>query len=324
MTNFEFLLPAGLSPMLADAIATIGPVHKLTRTAADEALMRNVADQIRCIVWTPFAGPLTGDFMARFPKLELVATVGAGYEHIDVVHAAERGVCVTNTPHAVTEDTADAAFALVLNTLRRFPASERYLRAGKWKPGQPFPPSASLSGKTLGILGFGRVGKAIARRAETFGLKIVYGGRTRQDDSGYAYFATPEELARNCDILLCMLPGGAATRNMIDARVLESLGPDGYFISMGRGTTVDEPALIAALRDGKIAGAGLDVYADEPNVPAELIALENVVLLPHVGGATSHMMQAVGAALLANIRSFVNGDGPLDPVAETPWRGKAR
>ena len=321
MSDFEILLPAGLPPKLAEAVGAFCTTHSLTRTAADDDLIKSVAGRVRGLIWTPFGGPLKAEFMARLPKLELVATMGAGYEHIDVAYAAAHGVCVANTPHAVTEDTADAAFALVLDTVRRFPAAERYLRAGKWKPGQPFPASASLRGKTLGIMGLGRVGKAIARRAEAFGLKIAYTGRTRQEGVSYPWFASPLELAGHCDILLCMLPGGEATRNVVDARVLEAIGPDGFFISVGRGTSVDESALIAALREGRIAGAGLDVFAKEPDVPAELIAMENVVLLPHVGGATTYVMQAVGAALVANIKSFASGKGPLDPVAETPWRG---
>lgn len=318
MSAFEVLVPAALPPRLAEAIESICTVHRFG--GVDDPPSEDARRRVRGLVWTPFGGPLTGAFMAQLPKLELVATMGAGYEHIDVAHAAGRGVCVTNTPHAVTEDTADAAFALIIDTVRRFPAAERYLRAGKWKPGQPFSASASLREKTLGILGFGRIGKAIARRAEAFGLKIVYGGRRRHDGVTYSYFATPEELAANCDILVSVLPGGEATRNAIGARVFEALGAHGFFINIGRGTSVDEPALIAALQDGKIAGAGLDVYANEPAVPAELIAMENVVLLPHVGGATTYVQQAVGAALIANLKSFASGAGPLDPVAETPWK----
>jgi lactate dehydrogenase-like 2-hydroxyacid dehydrogenase len=320
MGDFELLTPASLPPRLADALSAICPVHRFNG-ATDTAAISAAAGKIRGLVWTPFGGPLTAELMSLLPRLELVATMGAGYEHIDVGYAAARGIVVANTPHAVTEDTADAGFALVLDTVRRFPAAERYLRAGKWKPGQPFPASSSLREKTLGILGLGRVGKAIARRAEAFGLKIAYSGRNRQDGVAYPYFRTPEELAAHSDIFLSVVPGGDATRGAIGADVFDALGPDGFFVNIGRGTSVDEPALITALRDGKIAGAGLDVFANEPDVPAELMAMENVVLLPHVGGATTYVMQAVGAALVANVRSFADGKGPLDPVAETPWRG---
>jgi lactate dehydrogenase-like 2-hydroxyacid dehydrogenase len=318
MNDFHTLIPAGFAPQLADAIAAICPIHRLEAGASPTP---ELAEKIRCLIWTPFGGALRAEHMAQFHNLELVATMGAGYEHIDVAAAAAQGVCVANTPNAVTEDTADAAFALVLDTVRRFPAAERYLRAGKWAAGKPFGMSASLRGKTLGVLGFGRIGKAVARRAEAFGLKIVYSGRRRQEDVSYPWFRTPEELARNCDILLNILPGGDATRGLVGRRVFEALGSDGFFVNIGRGGTVDEPALISALQTNTIAGAGLDIYAGEPHVPAELIALENVVLLPHVGGATHYVMQAVGTSLIANIRSFASGEGPLDAVPEAPWRG---
>lgn len=319
MNDFPLLASAALPAPLANALEKIAPLHRFA--GADDPTLADVAGSVRGIVWTPFGGPLTGAFMARFPKLELVATMGAGYEHIDVVHAAAHGVCVTNTPDAVTEDTADAAFALILDTVRRFPAAERYLRAGKWQPGKPFGVATSLRNKRLGILGFGRIGKAVARRAEAFGLKISYSGRRKQEGVVHPWFASAEELARNCDIFLNVLPGGDATRAQVGKAVFDALGPKGYFINIGRGTSVDEPALIAALKEGRLAGAGLDVFASEPSVPAELIAMDNVVLLPHVGGATDHVMALVGVRLVENVRSFASGKGPLDPVAETPWKG---
>lgn len=319
MNGFPLLAPASLPPPLATALGGVATLHRFD--GPDDPALPGVAGAVRGIVWTPFGGPLTGAFMSRFPKLELVATMGAGYEHIDVGYAAAHGVCVTNTPDAVTEDTADAAFALVIDTVRRFPAAERFLRAGKWQPGKPFGASASLRNKTLGILGFGRIGKAVARRAEAFGLKVCYCGRRKQEGVAYPYFSSAEELAKNCDIFLNVLPGGETTRAQVGRAVFDALGRQGYFINIGRGTSVDEPALVAALKEGRIAGAGLDVFAHEPFVPADLIAMENVVLLPHVGGATDHVMMAVAARLIENVRSFASGKGPLDPVAETPWKG---
>lgn len=319
MQAFPILVVAPAPPPLVAALADIGPVHRLWEATDREETLARLAPDIRCLVWSPFGGPLEEPFMARFPSLQLVATMGAGYEIIDVAAAARRGLIVTNTPDAVTEDTADAGFALILDTVRRFPAAERYLRGGKWTIATPFARTASLRGKTLGIVGYGRIGKAIARRAEAFGLKVVYHGRNRQAGVAYPYHPTIEETARASDILIAILPGDASTRAAIDANVLDALGPAGFFINIGRGVCVDEPALVAALRAGAIAGAGLDVYADEPNVPAALLDMENVVLLPHVGGATDHVMQAVGARLVANVRAFARGEGPLDPVAETPW-----
>lgn len=317
MNDFPLLAPAALPAPLATALESIATLHRFD--GPDDPKLATLADVVRGLVWTPFGGPLTGAFMKRFPKLELVATMGAGYEHIDVGYAAAHGVCVANTPDAVTEDTADCAFALIVDTVRRFPAAERYLRAGKWQPGKPFGTSVSLRNKRLGILGYGRIGKAVARRAEAFGLKVCYSGRRKQDAVAYPYFASAEDLARNCDIFLSVLPGGDSTRAQVGAAVFDALGPKGYFVNIGRGTSVDEPALIAALKEGRLAGAGLDVYAHEPAVPADLVALENVVLLPHVGGATDHVMMTVGARLIENVRSFAAGKGPLDAVTETPW-----
>ncbi|MFT4097369.1 MAG: 2-hydroxyacid dehydrogenase [Rhodoblastus sp.] len=318
MNDFPLLAPASLPPPLATALATIAPLHRFD--GPDDPQLATLANVVRGLVWTPFGGPLTSAFMQRFPKLELVATMGAGYEHIDVAYAAAHGVCVTNTPDAVTEDTADCAFALILDTVRRFPAAERFLRAGKWGPGKPFGIAVSLRNKRLGILGYGRIGKAIARRAEAFGLQVCYSGRRRQDGVAYPYFASAEELAKNCDILVSVLPGGESTRAQVGKAVFDALGPKGYFVNIGRGTSVDEPALIAALKEERLAGAGLDVFANEPSVPADLIAMENVVLLPHVGGAADHVMALVGARLIENVRSFAAGEGPLDAVAETPWK----
>ena len=252
--------------------------------------------------------------------------MGAGYEAIDAVDAAKRGICVTNTPRAVTEDTADAGFYLILAAVRRFPSAERYLRAGKWTFATPFERSASLHGKTLGIAGFGRIGKAVARRAEAFGLKVIYHARTKKTDVAtgvsWPWIASLDELARQSDILISILPGGEATRGLIGAKTFEALGPKGVFISLGRGSAVDEPALIAALQAGTIAGAGLDVFANEPHVPPELIAMENVVLLPHVGGATDHVIVAVGRDLLENVRAVAAGQAPPDAVPEAPWRAE--
>lgn len=319
MSDFPLLAATNLPAPLATALESIATLHRFD--GPDDPKLASLADVVRGIVWTPFGGPLTGAFLSRFPKLELVATMGAGYEHIDVAHAAAHGICVTNTPDAVTEDTADCAFALILDTVRRFPAAERYLRAGKWQPGKPFGVSVSLRNKRLGILGLGRIGKAVARRAEAFGLKVCYSGRRKQDGVAYPYFPSAEELARNCDILLNVLPGGEGTRAQVGKAVFDALGPKGYFINIGRGTSVDEPELIAALKEGRLAGAGLDVFAGEPSVPADLIAMENVVLLPHVGGAADHVMALVGVRLIENVRSFASGKGPLDAVAETPWKG---
>lgn len=309
-----------LSPAITAALKQVGTLHILPAEAEREAFLATVGDRVRCLIWPPLTGALPPAFVAKLPALDHIAGMGAGYETIDVVDAARRGICVTNTPRAVTNDTADMALYLILAAVRRFPAAERFLRAGKWSAKSPPQRTHSLRGKTLGIVGFGRIGNAIASRAEVFGLEIIYHARTKKADAPYPWIETIEETARRSDILLSVLPGGAATRELVGRAAFEQLGPEGIFISVGRGTAVDETALIGALRDGTIAGAGMDVYANEPDVPAQLIAMDNVVLLPHVGGATHELYDAIGRDLVENVRATTNGRAPPDAVPETPWR----
>lgn len=318
----NILLGAPLAPAIMTELGEIGPLLILPKPATRDAFLAEVGATIACLIWPPFVGDLPASLLAKLPALEHIAAMGAGYETIDVVEAARREICVTNTPRAVTEDTADAALFLLLAAVRRFPAAERYLRAGKWTLATPPERAESLRGKTLGIVGFGRIGKAIARRVEPLGLDIVYHARKRRPDAPYPWIDSLQETARRADILVSVLPGGEATRALIGRTAFEALGPEGVFINIGRGAVVDEPALIAALRNGTIAGAGLDVYAEEPAVPAELIAMENVVLLPHVGGATRQLHAAVGRDLIENVRAFSEGREPPDVVPETRWRGR--
>jgi lactate dehydrogenase-like 2-hydroxyacid dehydrogenase len=208
--------------------------------------------------------------------------------------------------------------ALTLMAVRRYPQAERYLRAGHW-PSAPFPLTASLRGRTMGILGLGRIGKEIAKRARAFGVDVVYHGRKPQDDAPYLYYPTLLSMAKACDILLVAAPGGAATSKIVDREILEALGPNGVLVNIARGSLVDEAALIEALATGKILAAGLDVFENEPHVPPELIALDNVVLLPHVGSASVPTRQAMADLVVANLVSWMDGKGPLTPVPETPW-----
>jgi lactate dehydrogenase-like 2-hydroxyacid dehydrogenase len=216
-------------------------------------------------------------------------------------------------------ETADTAMGLLLNAVRRFPASERYLREGRWERQGPFPLTASLRGRTMGVLGLGRIGKEIAKRAAAFGVEIVYHGRKPQPDAPYLYYPSLVAMARAVDILMIAAPGGADTRNIVNAEVLGALGPDGVLINIARGTLVDEEALIAALRNGTILAAGLDVFAHEPKVPEGLIALDNVALTPHVGSATTVTRLAMANLVVDNLISFMDGKGPLCPTPETPW-----
>lgn len=260
-------------------------------------------------------------FIAPFPKLEIVSSFGVGYDHIDAAALAARGVVVTHTPDVLTGEVADLALGLLIATVRQLPQVDRYLRAGHWL-NKPYPLTATLRGRKVGILGLGRIGKAIAKRLEACELEIEYHGRKPQPEVRYRYHPTLLGMAQSCDVLMVVASGGAETKHIVNAQVLEALGPDGILINVGRGSVVDEQALIAALRDKKILSAGLDVFEDEPRVPAELIAMEQVVLLPHVGSASVLTRQAMDRLIVENLKDWFDGKLPPTPVPETPVKSR--
>ena len=244
--------------------------------------------------------------MDALPKLEIIANFGVGVDQIDLEAAKKRKIIVTNTPDVLNECVADCALALTLNTLRKFPQSEAYLRAGYWPTRGPYPLCASLGGKTMGILGLGRIGEAIAKRAQSFGMKIRYHNRSKKNVP-YPYDADAVALAKNSDVLMIITPGGAGTHRLVNAKVLDALGPQGYLVNVARGSVVDEPALLRYLQEKKIAGAGLDVYEHEPQVPAEFYALDNCVLFPHVASATVETRKAMGDLQVENLHLHFAG-----------------
>ena len=319
MASFEALMLLPGMAEIAERLERRVTLHKLWQAADREATLAAVAPNVRAVVSTWATARVDADLMRRLPKLEIVVGFGVGYDHIDAAWAGQHGIVVTHTPGVLDEDVADIAIALTLAATRRLPQAERHLRAGRWSSGA-FPLTASLHGRVMGIVGLGRIGKAIARRAEAFGLRIAYHGRHKQDGVAYPYYPTALALAEACDILMVAAPGGPQTRHLVDARVLAALGRDGVLVNIARGSLVDEAALIAALSDGVILAAGLDVYEREPSVPAELIALDNAVLLPHVGSATGHSRTAMANLVVDNLLSWVDGKGPLTPTPETPWR----
>jgi lactate dehydrogenase-like 2-hydroxyacid dehydrogenase len=260
--------------------------------------------------------------MTKFPKLEIISSFGVGYDHVDAKWAGEHGIVVTNTPDVLNEEVADTALGLLLCTVRELPQAERYLRAGKWVNGEEYRLTPSLRGRRAGVVGLGRIGKAIARRLEAFGLPVAYHGRNAQPGVAYRHYPDLIEMARDVDVLIVITPGGAATRHLINAKVLEALGPNGILINVSRGSVVDQDALIAALTARKILAAGLDVYAHEPHVPPELIAMDNVVLLPHVGSGSVSTRDAMNQLVIDNLIAWAAGKKPLTPVPETPWPPK--
>ncbi len=256
----------------------------------------------------------------QLPKLEIVANFGVGYDGIDLTTAAERGIVVTNTPDVLTEEVADTTLGLILMTVRELPQAERHLRAGRWASQGNYPlTKASLRDRTVGIAGLGRIGTALARRLDAMQVPVVYHTRHKRPDVPYRHFADLREMAKAVDILVIVLPGTDSTRNLVGRTILEALGPTGILINIGRGSVVDEPALVRALQDGTILAAGLDVFVDEPNVPEALIAMDNVVLLPHVGSGSVHTRTAMGQLMIDNLSRWFDSGRPLTPVPETPW-----
>lgn len=288
-------------------------LHRLDLAPDSEALLREVAPRIRAVV-TSHGGGLKKGLVDRLPNLEIVASSGVGTDSlcVDVCHA--RGIAMTNTPNVLTDDVADMGLMLLLATHRRLLPGVRWIQEGNWVNKGMMPLSTSVRGKKLGIVGLGRIGKAVANRAEAFGIDVSYHGRNSQPDSPYPYYDDLIRLAQDVDILLLAVPGGETTRGLISAKVLEALGPDGHLINIARGSVVDEPVLVAALREGRIAGAGLDVFADEPHVPAELLEMGNVVLQPHCSSGTAETRGAMAQLVVDNLAAHFAGRPLLTPL----------
>jgi len=247
--------------------------------------------------------------------LEMISVCGVGYDGIDVAAAKKRGIMVTHTPEVLNDDVADLALGLLLSVARKIPAADRFTRNADWLDG-PFQLTRKLTGAKLGIVGMGRIGQAIAKRAAAFDMVISYTTRNERSDVPYKYVPNVLALAAEVDFMVVITPGGAATKNLINAEVLKALGPQSFLVNVARGSVVDQAALIEALQKKWIAGAGLDVYVDEPNVPAELRKLDNVVLTPHIASATVETRKAMSALALANLEAFMAGQPVLTPVPE--------
>jgi lactate dehydrogenase-like 2-hydroxyacid dehydrogenase len=287
-----------------------------------ERLPPAVAGKIRgvAITYNTVRGDRTT--LSLFPKLEIVSSFGVGYDHIDAEHARERNIVVTNTPDVLTEEVADIAMGLLIATLREFVKADRYLRSGLWRT-QNFPLSVgSLRDRKVGMVGMGRIGQAIGRRLEAARVPVVYHSRNPATGVSYQHYLDLIEMAKAVDTLVVIVPGGTATAKLINADVLKALGPRGVVINVARGSVVDEPALIAALKSGAILAAGLDVFDSEPNVPDELRAMQNVVLLPHIGSASVVTRNAMDQLVVDNLKAWFAGKSPLTPVAETPVKGR--
>jgi D-3-phosphoglycerate dehydrogenase len=289
-------------------------VIKLWKEKDPEATLQAHKLQVQVIVSTYNGMPVTKKIIEALPNLELIAQYGAGLNNIDVVSARARDIAVISTPDSPTRDTADTAIALILTTLRRVVEADMFVRVGKWNSGA-FPASTSLAEKTVGICGFGRIGQAIAKRCSAFDMKVVYNSRSQKPDQPYQYYSHLKEMASHVDILVMACPGGDDTHHIANAAVFKALGSKGYFINIARGSVVNTEDLLVALSNRAIAGAGLDVYETEPSVPPALISMDNVVLLPHIGGGTVEARSNMGQLVIANIKAHFNGEPLISPVA---------
>jgi lactate dehydrogenase-like 2-hydroxyacid dehydrogenase len=283
---------------------------RIVEIAPDALPQPGLAAEVEALI---AAAPISAAMIAALPRLRLIAAYGVGVDKIDLDAARARGIAITNAPGPTDGCVADMAFALLLAAARGVVAGDRFVRAGKWRDGL-FPLLPRLHHRGMGILGLGRVGREIARRAAGFDMPVSYHNRRRVADVGYAFRENPLALAADADILMVACPGGEATHHLVDAAVLRTLGPRGILVNIARGSIVDEAALITALETGAIAAAGLDVFANEPEVPARLAALDNVVLTPHRAGGTIETWQECADLVIANLRAHYRGERLPTPV----------
>jgi len=323
MAKSALLMTGEMMPLIMQGCDARFEVHRCWEAADRDALLKRVGPQIEAICTGTFTGVKTDEaMMAACPNLKIVANFGVGYDSVDVAAAARRGVIVTNTPEVLTEEVADTALGLLLGTARELSRAEKWLRDGRWAADGDYRLTpASLRDRSVGIAGLGRIGKAIARRVEAFGLPVSYYGRSQQEGVEYRHYSDLVALARDVDTLIVVTPGGPDTHNLIDAAVLNALGPRGILINISRGSVVDEAALIEALKNRTILAAGLDVFQGEPRINPAFLQLDNATLLPHVGSASQYTRNAMGQLVMDNLVAYAEGKPPKTPVPETPFKG---
>ena len=310
----DVIVTAPLPPFLYDPLRADYRCHDYYQSSHKPGLLAAEGQRIRGLVQG--GGTVTPtELLDQLPKLEIISVFGVGYDGVPVDYCRRRGLKVTNTPDVLTDDVADVAVGLVLMTGRGFAKAERFVRSGEWEKKGP-ELTTKLGGRTAGILGLGRIGKAIGQRLEAMGMKIAYTGRRAQPGVHYRYVSDLKALAAESDFLIVACPGGPATKDLVNADVLSALGKKGTIVNIARGSIIDEPALVKALQDGTIGGAGLDVFADEPHVPKPLLAMDSVVLLPHVGSATNETRMAMGDLCKANLDAWFAGRPLLTLIPE--------
>lgn len=308
----DVLITGPVEQRLDDALAQSYVVHRLWHASDKAAFLASVADRVSVVVTRSMVGADRA-LMSALPKLELISIFGVGTDAVDFVAAREQGITVTNTPDVLTADTADYGIALLLALARKIVAGDRFVRQGKWLQGL-LPNSTRVSGKRLGIVGLGRIGENIAQRAGAFSMEVLYTGPREKPGKPWKYVPNAVALAQQVDFLILTCPGGPETAKLIDAEVLRALGRDGFLINIARASVVDYPALIAALKDGVIKGAAIDVFENEPDVPAEFLEMDNVIVEPHIASTTVETRAAIGDLVLANVNAYYAGKPLLSPV----------
>ncbi|MDP1732222.1 MAG: 2-hydroxyacid dehydrogenase [Devosia sp.] len=305
----EILQTGKLLESCEEALASRFTVHKLHEATDRDTVIEQIGPRIRGIA----GGGASAELIARLPSLEIIANFGVGYDNVDVAAARARNVRVTNTPNVLNDAVAELAIGLMIALARRIPQADQFVRQGRWLKGQ-FPLLSELNGKTVGILGLGRIGKEIAARCQAMKMRVVYHGRHRQPHEPFVYYDKLLDMARDSDWLVVIAPGGRNTEKVVSRQVLEALGPGGFLVNMARGTLVDEAAMVEMLVSGKLGGAALDVFENEPQVPEALFALDNVVLSPHQGSATHQTRTKMGALVVANLGAHFSGEPLLSAV----------
>ena len=304
MTKLKVIQNSTLPEWLENQLKTHFDVFPLWSEKDPEAFLAKHGADYEAVVSRAAVG-VSQALIEKLPSLKVISSFGVGYDKVAIDVAKSRGIQVGYTPNVLNDCVADIAFGLLIDVARQISAADRYARAGQWLNG-PYPMTTRVSGKKLGILGLGRIGQVIAKRASGFDMEIRYHNRNQNSEVPYQYEPSLVELAKWCDFLVVASAGGDETINLVSTEVFEALGPKGYLINIARGTVVDELALAQALKENRIAGAGLDVYKDEPNIPRQLLELDNVVLLPHVASATHETRQAMSELVFDNLNSFVN------------------
>jgi lactate dehydrogenase-like 2-hydroxyacid dehydrogenase len=320
--KIDLLIYGPIRPILENGFPDQYVVHRAESGEQLNALPADVKQKLRGIAVTYHTMHTGKEELSQLPKVEMIASFGVGYDHIDTAYSREHNIVVSNTPDVLTEEVADVAMGLLIATLREFVKADKYLRSGLWQT-QNYPLSVgSLRDRKVGFVGMGRIGQAIARRLEASRVPVVYHSRKPAAGVSYQHYPDLIEMAKAVDTLMIIVPGGASTSKIVNAEVLKALGPRGVLINVARGSVVDEPALVAALKSGTILAAGLDVFAAEPSVPDELKTMQNVVLLPHIGSASVVTRNAMDQLVVDNLKNWFAGKAPLTPVAETPVKGR--